>query len=328
MILSKNPLLKNSPVSIEHVNKQYAYFPVLDHGFVSLVDYMGNDNSIVQAARVSYGEGTKTKSSDEGLINYLMRHRHTTPFEMVEFKFHVGMPIFIARQWIRHRTASVNEYSGRYSIMPMLFYTPSDGGVRQQSEKNRQGSKGGVDGEKLGCYNAGRQATRQAAMEHYKELCDGNVARELARIDLPLSTYTYWYWKMDLHNLFHFLSLRCDEHAQWEIREYANTIAAIIEHIVPLAFQAWMKYRFLGKSFSYNELLLLLNLITDNNINSSLEMEQRIDKHAGGYNCSGREVDELKHKLTNFAYDDSQFVRYIEDAKAPEYFEEMIQGAT
>ncbi len=327
MILSKE--LKDTPVPMSYFNKQSAYFPVLDHGFISLVDYMGNDSSIVQAARVSYGKGTKTKSDDKGLINYLMRHRHTTPFEMVEFKFHVGMPIFVARQWIRHRTASVNEMSGRYSIMPMLFYTPPDEGVRQQSEKNRQGrSEAGVDSEQLGRYNASRQAVRQAAVTHYQDQCEGNIARELARIDLPLSTYTYWYWKMDLHNLFHFLSLRCDKHAQLEIREYADVIASIVEHIVPLAFDAWKTYRLLSTSLSYNELQIIFT-----HGSGLLDADEKLvdERISGVYSLSKREQDELKEKIKAFKSGmdiGNRFIRYIEDARGPKYFEDMMtQGA-
>lgn len=232
---------------------------VLDHGFVALVDAMPRmvavdpasgdpptaDGAIVQAARVSYGVGTKKVSEDRGLIRYLMRHRHTTPFEMVEFKFHCSMPIFIARQWIRHRTANVNEYSGRYSIMPDRFYHPSIDAVRKQSKTNRQGGEETID-----------SATAQQfldyltrAEEHYKDylaLTEQGVTRELARAGLPVNLYTEWYWKCDLHNILHFLKLRLDEHAQLEIREYGRAMLALIEPIVPVAIEAFRDYMLEG----------------------------------------------------------------------------------
>ncbi len=303
-------------------NKQAVYFPVLDKGFISLVDYMGDDSAIVQAARVSYGAGTETKSSDKGLLNYLMRHRHTTPYEMVEFKFHIGMPIFVARQWVRHRTASLNEYSGRYSLMPMLFYNPPQEQIRRQSGKNRQGRADlGVDSETAGWYNRGTEATREQAIGHYKNLCEADIARELARIDLPLSMYTYWYWKIDLHNLFHFLSLRCDSHAQWEIRVFADTIAAMIENIVPLAFNAWKEYRFNAISFSNKERHLLDAVIREFSPPHNIIEERYKD-----YGLSKREKEEFVNKF-NLEQDDN-FTRYIDEGKTPQYFESIIEGAS
>ena len=191
------------------------YFPVLDHGFVSLVDYMGTDEDIERAARVSYGYGTRKQSATRGLLRYLRRHKHTTPSEMVELKFHCCMPMFIARQWIRHRTASVNEYSGRYSLIPMLFYTPEAAQLQTQSKRNNQGRSGQAVGADL-FQEAQRRwaAIRRDSTDAYAWLTENEVARELARIDLPLSTYTQWYWKIDLHNLLHFLTLRVDTHAQ------------------------------------------------------------------------------------------------------------------
>jgi thymidylate synthase (FAD) len=224
---------------------------VHDHGLVALTDVMPRlapvgktaDFAIVQAARVSYGAGTKQVNEDRGLIRYLARHRHTTPFEMVEFKFHHVMPIFIARQWIRHRTANVNEYSARYSVVQDRFYHPAIENVRKQSASNRQGGEEPMD-----------QVTAQEFLDYltkveqayqdYQRLMDKGVAREIARIGLPVNVYTEWYWKIDLHNLFHFLSLRMDAHAQQEIRDYANAMYALIQPIVPVAAEAFLDYNF------------------------------------------------------------------------------------
>jgi thymidylate synthase (FAD) len=222
----------------------------LDKGFVKLVDVMPRlvpdgktaDMAIVQAARVSYGDGTKSVNEDRGLIRYLMRHAHTTPFEMVEFKFHCKMPIFVARQWIRHRTANVNEYSGRYSVMKDEFYYPDADNIRQQSKSNKQGGD-----EKIAVMDAERflfALTEQCqhAYELYQNYIEKGVAREQARMILPVNNYTEWYWKIDLHNLFHFLALRCDSHAQWEIRVFAEGMLELIKPIVPVAVEAWDDY--------------------------------------------------------------------------------------
>jgi thymidylate synthase (FAD) len=224
---------------------------VHEHGLVALVDVMPRlvpagktaDFAIVQAARVRYGAGTKQVSEDRGLVRYLMRHRHTTPFEMVEMKFHCAMPIFVARQWIRHRTANVNEYSGRYSVIRDRFYRPSVELVRKQSLTNRQGGSEPMDEATAGEFLAFLDRA-EALYADYQKLIDKGVARELARIGLPLSVYTEWYWKIDLHNLFHFLSLRMDEHAQQEIRDYAMAMMALIRPIVPVAAEAFVDYQF------------------------------------------------------------------------------------
>ncbi|MSR45378.1 MAG: FAD-dependent thymidylate synthase [Phycisphaerales bacterium] len=223
---------------------------VLDHGFVALIDCMPRfapvgktaDYSIVQAARVSYGEGTKQVNEDRGLVRYLLRHRHTTPFEMVEFKFHIAMPIFVARQWIRHRTANVNEYSARYSIVPDRFYRPTAEAVRAQSTSNRQGGDGLVD---AGTAEEFLQLLdrAEALYKDYLGLTEKGVAREMARAALPVSVYTEWYWKCDLHNLFHFLSLRMDPHAQYEIRVFADAMYELIKPIVPISCEAFEDYR-------------------------------------------------------------------------------------
>ncbi len=228
-----------SPGAEEDLERE---FRVLDKGFVRLTDYMGNDDSIVQAARVSYGAGTKKAHEDKGLIRYLMRHRHTTPFEMVEFKWHVKLPIFVARQWIRHRTANVNEYSGRYSVMKEEFYIPLEDRVQLQSQSNKQGSEGEVPPELRKKFLDILLADVEKSFEHYKQFEQSDIARELARIGLPLSTYTEWYWKIDLHNLFHFLNLRLDKHAQEEIRLYAEAMASTVKKAVPVAYEAFEDY--------------------------------------------------------------------------------------
>jgi len=224
---------------------------VHDHGLVALIDVMPRfapvgktaDYAIVQAARVSYGEGTKQINEDRGLIRYLARHRHTTPFEMVEFKFHHVMPIFIARQWIRHRTANVNEYSARYSVVRDRFYHPTIENVRKQSASNRQGGDEPIDPKTAQEFlDYLDESERQ--YEKYEQFLEKGVSRELARITLPVSVYTEWYWKIDLHNLFHFLSLRMDPHAQQEIRDYATAMFTLIQPIVPIAAEAFLDYNF------------------------------------------------------------------------------------
>jgi thymidylate synthase (FAD) len=238
------------------------YFPVLDHGFVSLVDYMGGDDSIERAARVSYGYGTRQTSQTRGLIRYLRRHRHTTPSEMVELKFHCSMPMFVARQWIRHRTANVNEYSGRYSLMPLLFYTPPAEQFALQSPVNNQGrQEQPASSELYGEAMERWERLREQAAQDYEWLLAHDVAREIARIDLPLSTYTQWYWKIDLHNLFHFLSLRADPHAQWEIRAFAEVMAGIAKRVAPLSYEAWIDYELAGAHLSRTELDVLRALL-------------------------------------------------------------------
>ncbi|MDX2132256.1 MAG: FAD-dependent thymidylate synthase [Planctomycetota bacterium] len=225
---------------------------VLDHGFIALVDAMPRlvpegqtaDAAIVQAARVSYGQGTKQVSEDRGLIRYLLRHRHTTPFEMIEFKFHIAMPIFIARQWIRHRTANVNEYSARYSIVRDRFYMPEAENVRKQSRANRQGGEETFAADESATAEAFVQYLRdaEALYERYLSLTQAGVSRELARIGLPVNVYTEWYWKCDLHNILRFLALRLDAHAQMEIRVYAEAMLRLIEPIVPLTVEAFRDY--------------------------------------------------------------------------------------
>ena len=224
--------------------------PVLDHGFVRVVDYMGDDAAIVQAARVSYGRGTKAVSSDEGLIRYLMRHHHSTPFEMCEVKLHVKLPIFVARQWIRHRMANVNEISARYSVLDREFYVPAPEVVAAQSSVNAQGRGEALSGEGAARVLDRLREGAGRAYDDYEALLGEDLARELARMALPASVYTQWYWKADLHNLLSFLRLRADPHAQWEIRAYAEAIGQVVADWVPLAWQAHLDYRVGGATLS------------------------------------------------------------------------------
>ncbi|MEC7256777.1 MAG: FAD-dependent thymidylate synthase, partial [Pseudomonadota bacterium] len=224
----------------------YSAVPVLDHGFVRVIDYMGDDAAICQAARVSYGKGTKSVQNDEGLIRYLMRHWHSTPFEMCELKLHVKLPVFVARQWIRHRTANVNEYSARYSILDREFYIPAPENVAAQSAVNNQGRGDTLEGEAAARVLELLKADSTRAYDHYQEMIDEDglgLARELARMNLPANIYTQWYWKVDLHNLFHFLRLRADSHAQYEIRVYAEALCNIVADWVPFAYRAFEDYR-------------------------------------------------------------------------------------
>ncbi|HSG48264.1 MAG TPA: FAD-dependent thymidylate synthase [Longimicrobiales bacterium] len=274
------------------------YFPVLDHGFVALVDYMGSDDSVERAARVSYGYGTRQTSHTRGLVRYLRRHRHTTPSEMVEFKFHCAMPMFVARQWIRHRTASVNEYSGRYSLMPLLFYTPPEEHFALQSPTNNQGR-----GERAGAelYTEARrrwEIIRREAGDAYGWMVQEDVAREVARIDLPLSTYTQWYWKIDLHNLLHFLSLRVDPHAQWEIRAYAEVMAGMVKRVAPLSYEAWVDYDLVASPMSRGELAALSRLlVAEGDGVAALEGARLGKDEMMELGLSPREIREFAEKL-------------------------------
>jgi thymidylate synthase (FAD) len=231
---------------------------VLDHGFIRLVDYMGGDSRIVQSARVSYGKGTKSVREDEALIDYLMSHQHTSPFEQVVLTFHCKMPIFVARQWVRHRAARINEISGRYSVMDDEFYTPDESNIQYQSKDNRQGRDpeevpAELHEKVLKMLTIGQQM----AYADYQALIEAGIARELARINLPLSLYTQWYWQIDLHNLFHFLQLRMDEHAQWEIRQYADAIAEVTRAVAPLAYKAFETHVLNAVRFSGKEIQAL-----------------------------------------------------------------------
>jgi len=232
----------------------YLARPVLDHGFVRVIDYMGDDAAICQAARVSYGRGTKAVSNDEGLIRYLMRHWHSTPFEMCELKLHVKLPVFVARQWIRHRTANVNEYSARYSILDREFYIPEPEMLAAQSVVNNQGRGEALSGEEAARVLDWLKSDAARSYDHYEAMISQEgqqgLARELARMNLPANIYTQWYWKVDLHNLFHFLRLRADAHAQYEIRVYAEAICAMVKDWVPAAYGAFEDYRLGGAVLS------------------------------------------------------------------------------
>ena len=263
--------------------------PCLDKGFVRLIDVMGDDAAIVQAARVSYGSGTKQVHEDRGLIRYLMRHLHTTPFEMVEFKFHVKLPIFVARQWIRHRTANVNEYSGRYSEMKDEFYVPAADQVRAQSASNKQGrADDAFAPEEAERIRGMMEQTQNDLYGEYQQLLESDLAREIARINLPVSNYTEWYWKIDLHNLFHFLNLRMDAHAQYEIQVYGEAIAQVVKAAVPMAYEAFEDYILNSERFSAKELAAIASMIKEVPQDVT-ELEQ--------FGLKGREAREFIAKL-------------------------------
>ncbi|MFW5826501.1 MAG: FAD-dependent thymidylate synthase [Alkalispirochaeta sp.] len=291
-------------------------FPVLDKGFVRLVDYLGGDQRIVQSARVSYGAGTKTYRQDKGLINYLLRNEHTSPFEQVVFTFHTKMPIFVARQWVRHRTARLNEISGRYSVMKDEFYVPGEDAVAPQSTDNKQGRSGeAFVPEEARAIQAELEMQQQGAYRGYEALLERNVARELARINLPLSMYTEWYWQIDLHNLFHFLKLRMDAHAQYEIRAYAETMFEIAQRVCPIATEAFDEHVRGGLSFSRGELAVLRELLAGGETGDAAEtgesrdtvaaaasgaagvLEERIRAVGERHGIEGRALDRLVDKV-------------------------------
>ena len=270
------PTLRPISPALEEI--LFRALPVLDHGFVRVVDYMGDDAAVVQAARVSYGRGTKKVSEDRGLINYLMRHRHTTPFEMCEIKFHVKLPIFVARQWIRHRTANVNEYSARYSILDREFYVPAEENLASQSVSNRQGRGDVLEGKEAAQVLDLLRTDATHAYDHYltmlNESEDGQkidesrqgLARELARMNLGLNFYTQWYWKVDLHNLMHFLSLRADAHAQYEIRVYADVMVDLLKRWVPLTAEAFVEHRLHGVTLSKSAWAAIKRMLNGENV--------------------------------------------------------------
>ena len=260
------------PVSKDLEKILYKPLKVLDRGFIRVVDYMGNDASVVQAARVSYGKGTKKKSEDNNLIRYLLRHKHTTPFEMCEIKLHIKLPIFIARQWIRHRTASVNEYSARYSILEDEFYFPKIENLSTQSNTNKQGGGNKIEEnhakiilkklkeDSLRCYDSYKWMLNEENDKSYEKNRKG-LSRELARINLTLNTYTQWYWKIDLHNFMHFVNLRAEDHSQFEIREYGKTLIKILKSWAPLTYDAFMSYKFSSSEISREGLDVIKKMI-------------------------------------------------------------------
>lgn len=238
------------------------YFPVLDHGFVALKDYMGGDEDVVLAARTSYGFGTHKVNDDRGLLRHLFRHRHTGPFEQVILKFHVRLPIFVARQLVRHRMASLNEASLRYSLAPMQFYIPELENFQKQSKSNKQGREAPVSEEVYKRIRVAWESLIRVNSELYQEAILEDVARELARIHLPVSLYTEWYWTIDLHNLMHFLALRSDSHAQWEIQQFSNVKAGIAKVVAPMSIEAWIDYAFCGARLSRMEWNILRQLVS------------------------------------------------------------------
>ena len=298
-LLAAEPSSTRRPTVPAMEERLFRRHDVLDHGFVRVVDYMGDDAAIVQAARVSYGKGTRSVQNDRGLIRYLMRHRHTTPFEMCEVKLHVKLPIFVARQWIRHRTANVNEYSARYSILDREFYLPRPENLAGQSSSNRQGRGDVLSPEEAAHVLELLRRDAVQTYDTYEELLndqgDGTprdadrpmLARELARMDLTLNYYTQWYWKTDLHNLFHFLSLRKDAHAQYEIRVYADVIAELTRDWVPIAYEAFEDYRLGGAFFSRSEVEILRRAVAGEDIQALL----------AGADLSMREKGEMRRKL-------------------------------
>lgn len=276
---SEDQSLKTLRATVPEIEEiLYKTIPILDHGFIRVIDYMGNDASIVQAARVSYGSGTKKISQDRGLIAYLMRHRHSTPFEMCEIKFHIKLPIFIARQWIRHRTANVNEYSARYSILGKDFYLPKKEHLAMQSKSNKQGRENALkdaDAERVlavlkqdatQCYNHYQDMLNEDSEGNIIDESKPNLARELARMNLTLNYYTEWYWKVDLHNLMHFLSLRADDHAQYEIKVYAKAMLDILKKWVPLTYEAFEDYRLKSAHISGKGLAVIKQMLAGHKV--------------------------------------------------------------
>jgi thymidylate synthase (FAD) len=259
---------------------------------------MGSDEAVEQAARVSYGAGTRKLSETRGLVRYLRRHRHTTPSEMVELKFHCAMPMFVARQWIRHRTASVNELSSRYSLMPLLFYSPIQAQFQLQSRSNKQGRAGDAPAEVYREAIERWERLRADAGDTYRWMLEQDVAREIARIDLPVSMYTQWYWKVDLHNLLHFLSLRVDPRAQWEIQEFARAIAGMVKRVAPLSYEAWVDYDLESRPLTRAEREVLSRIVTATDESITVHAGASVGKDAmKAAGLSPREIRELVEKL-------------------------------
>lgn len=316
------------------------YFPVLDHGFIALKDVMGSDEAIEEAARTSYQFGTRQKSQTRGLLRYLKRHQHSTPFEMVELKFHVSMPIFVARQWVRTRTASINEVSGRYSILPMLFYTPEHEDFKLQSKDNKQGRAGEADAMLWGSAINGWEMGRSHAQSQYEWLASQDVARELARIDLPLSTYTNWYWKINLHNLMRFMAQRTHSHAQKEIRVYGELLAGMVQTVAPIAYEAWLDYDRCGLHLSYGEAEVIRSIVGATRVRTDKETQEkdgivvgsRLPKGEGfsatalkAFGLDAREIDELYAKLQPQGRPD--YTLDLSKMQPGEFFQEKMAAA-
>lgn len=296
---------------VDYLNR---YFPVLDHGFVALVDSMGGDHSVVRAARCSYGDGTRAVSSDKTLLRYLMRHDHTGPFEMVELVFHMRLPIFVARQIVRTRTASLNEYSGRYSEMPMQFYTPVSGELRRQSSANKQGSGEQLDDDTCLAIADRWQATRDSARQAYRFGLDEGLAREIARIELPLSTYTEWYWKIDLHNLFRFLGLRLPDNAQSQTRAYARVMAGLTQVVAPLCFEAFELYKLYAVTFSLPEMVSLLAAINKDAAEYGARFLSKRERKEFAAKLSGNDNSRLNFNLDLGAAQGAEYFHARRDA--------------
>jgi thymidylate synthase (FAD) len=303
------------------------YFPALDYGFVALKDYMGADSSIEESARVSYGQGTRAVSDTTNLLRYLFRHRHTSPFEMAEMRFHVGLPIFVMRQLVRHRMASLNEYSGRYSIMPLMFYMPEREQVCRQATYNRQGRAQPVDEAFYEDYKNILESLRDDMGNNYQALINHEISRETARIDLPLSTYTFCYWKIDLRNLFNVLSLRCDPHAQWEIRQFADILAGMVKRVAPISFRAFQDYQQYAVTFSQLE-MRAIRLVASFHVspiawwNPSLDMTRAVEELMIDEGASKREIKEFWEKLK--VQTPRDFSIYPIDAKPASYYQQLM----
>lgn len=325
MMETKRP---TSPAAEELLN---LYFPILNHGFISLVDYSGTDQCIEHGARVSYGSGTRKTSDTRGLLRYLRRHRHTSPSELVQLKFHMCAPIFVLRQFFRHRTLSANEFSGRYSLMPMIFYTPNKEQFKKQSKSNKQGRDVEIDEVK---YNAAVKKWNKMRAENaqfYEDLTADDVAREIARIELPLSTYSQLYFTMNLHNLFHFVGLRADSHAQYEIQEYAKVMAGMVKRVVPLSYEAWIDYNSESVNFSRMEMNILRDVL-DGWYNDDaktavigLKTGNEINIKSGNYDLNCREIKEFIGKFYKRKIPDYEL--NLSKAKTPEYFQEKMLAA-
>lgn len=291
------------PVNLGAEEWMGAVIPVLDHGFVYLVDYQGSDESIEQAARVSYGEGTRKTSETRVLLRYLMRNEHTSPFEMADIKFHAKMPIFVARQWVRHRTASLNEYSARYSVVKDEFYIPDPNEISIQSKNNKQGRGEAVSLEKSNEITVKLKDFYREANDLYQVLLNDDnegygLARELARVVLPVASYTEWYWKTNLHNMLHFLKLRMNPHAQYEIREYANAIAEVIKDSFPITWEAFDDYQLNATRITRPEKEIIVEMLKKRQIVFSAEEIKYTAEQNGLKNK--REIEELVDKIKKF----------------------------
>lgn len=303
-----------NPLAEEILN---LYFPILDYGFLALRDYMATDQCIESGARISYsGGGTRKTSETRGLIRYLRRHAHTSPSELLTLKFHMCAPIFVLRQFFRHRTLSANELSGRYSLLPMLFYTPDQKDFKKQSKNNNQGRADQIESKKYKLAVERWNKLRNESRQLYEDLAAEDVARELARIDLPLSTYSQLYFSINLHNAFHFLGLRADSHAQYEIQAYAQIMAGMIKRIAPLSYEAWIDYQFCASRFTRLDLLALQEQFKTGSVSDEFMLNIGMSK---------REIVEYKQKLVpkeppNYDLD-------LTTAKSPQYFENLMNSA-